>query len=165
MTSRLSLAQVVPALDQYDGKYNIFEAFADDIDELHQLRVGEPLEPALDTSAQGKHLFFTVDGRRYQLELTETSAIAKITRALDHRSPREDGKRLGALAGTAIGHAVSEKGEGWTPGLFLGLLAGSSQEQHKERTVTVQYNPQAREWRAYGGPMSQWLRQRVAAAS
>lgn len=165
MTSRLPLTQVVPALDQYHGKYNIFEVFADDIDELHKLRVGEPLDPALEASAHGEGLFFTVDGQRYQLEVTETSAIAKITRAPDNRNPRQDGRRLGALVGTAIGHAVSEKGEGWTPGLFVGLLAGSSQEQHKERTVTVQYNPQAREWRAYGGPMSQWLRQRVATAS
>lgn len=161
---RISLAHLARALERYDGRYNVFEVFADDIEELHTLRRGEPLQPDLDAKAHGKDLSFSVDGKRYLLALAEKSAIARVTRATNAPGPQLDSQVLGGLIGGAIGLATSAKGEGWVPGMIVGVLAGSALGQLNERTVTVRYDRQAREWHAYGGPMSQWLRQRAAAA-
>jgi hypothetical protein len=66
------------------------------------------------------------------------------------------------LSGSAIEHATSVKGEGWRPRLFIGVLTGRSDVQSEERSVTVRYDAASGQWRAYGGPMSQWLRQAAA---
>jgi hypothetical protein len=164
-TLRISLAHLVPALERYDGKYSVFEVFADDVEELHALRRGEPLAPDLDVKAHGKDLSFTVDGKRYVLTLAEKSAIARITRDAGASGAQLASQGIDGLIGGAIGLATSAKGEGWMPGMIIGVLAGAALlGQTKERSVTLRYDRQAREWRAFGGPMSQWLRQRAAAA-
>ena len=164
--TRISLKRLALALDRYDGKYDAFEVFADDIEELHALGRDEPLPEELRAKAHGKDLSFSVAGKRFRLTLSENSAIAKITRDAAAPDGPSDFAVLGGIVGSAIGLASSSKGEGWVPGMILGLLAGHLVgEARKERSVTVRYDPQKQEWRAYGGPMSQWLRQRAAANS
>lgn len=163
--NRISLTTFARALERYGDRYDALEVFADDVEELHLLRRGEPLEAALDPKMDGKDLLFNVEGKRYRLALTEKSAIARITRATGAPGQPMDNKMLGGLIGSAIGLAASAKGEGWLPGLIVGVLAGHVLDQRKERTITVQYDPQTHQWGAFGGPMSQWLRQRAAASS
>jgi hypothetical protein len=163
--TRLSLAQFARALERYDGRYSVFEVFADDVEELHTLARGGILDPALDANPDADGLLFSVDDERYRIMVTERSAIARITRAADAPAPPMPGKPLERVIWRAIGLATSAKGEGWMPGLVVGVLGGTQLEQGKERTITVRYNPDAREWRAYGGPMSQWLRQTTAAVA
>jgi len=79
-TDRMSLAQIALALERYGGKYDAFEVFADDVEELYMLRRGEDLPAALEAKAQGRDLLFKVNHAPYRLTLSEKSAIAKITR-------------------------------------------------------------------------------------
>lgn len=161
-TIHLSLAQLACALERYGDKYDVFDVFADDVEELYELGDGEDLDPALNARLEGNGLLFSADGKRYRLVLTEKSGMARITRvnpALDQPNQPGDTKILGCLIASAVALATSAKGEGWLPRLFIGVLAGRANGQPEERTVTVRYDAASRQWRAYGGPMSQWLRQ------
>jgi hypothetical protein len=111
----------------------------------------------------GKELVFKAHGRSYRMSVSEKSGIARLTRGTS--SGREsDFTLLGGIVGSAIGLAARSKGEGWIPGLILGLLAGHFVgAERRERTVAVRYDPQTHEWRAHGGPMSLWMRQQVSA--
>lgn len=159
---RISLSRLARALERYDSKYEAFEFFADDVEELHALKRGEVLAPDLKAHAHGRDLVFTIDGKRYRMSVSDRSGMARIT-----RGAAEDGASdftiLGGIVGTAIGLAAGSKGEGWVPGLILGLLAGQFVDnERRERTVTVRYDKERQEWRAFGGPMSQWMREQRA---
>jgi hypothetical protein len=164
--THLSLAQVATALERYDGKYETFDVFADDIEELYALGNAEPLGGELNVAIDDGDLLFAADGKRYRLALTPASGMARITRAAGARSEpvraTSDLKNLGRLSGSAMAHAVSTKGEGWLPRLFIGVLTTRARGQAGERTITVRYDVPSGQWRAYGGPMSQWLRQAAA---
>jgi hypothetical protein len=163
-TDRMSLAQIALALDRYGGTYDVFEVFADDVEELHMLQRGEHLPTELEAKAQGRDLLFQVNHVPYRLALREKSAVARITRGGIAEDGVSDFQVFGRMISSAVGHATLSKGEGWIPGLFLGVLAAPPADpQQQERSVTVRYNPREQQWRAYGGPMSQWLRQQAAA--
>jgi hypothetical protein len=160
--ARLSLNQLVRGLERYDGKYDALEIFVDDVEELHALRRGEQLPTQLEARADGKDLVFKVSEKPYRMSISEKSGTARITRgaAADGGT---DLTVLGGIVGTAIGHATGSKGDGWVPGLVLGLLAGHALDnEKKQRTIAVRYDAETGEWRAYGGPMSQWMRQQAA---
>ena len=164
-TVHLSVVQLARALERYGNKYDVFDVFADDVEELYTLGDGEDLDPALNARPEGNGLLFSADGKRYRLVLMERSGMARITRvspASDRSNQPGDTKILGRLIASAVGLATSAKGEGWLPRLFIGVLTGRANGQPDERTVTVRYDAASRQWRAYGGPMSQWLRQAAA---
>lgn len=164
-TTRLVLAQLARALERYGDKYDVFDVFADDVEELYALADDEDLDPALNAGLEGNGLLFSADGKRYRLVLTERSGMARITRvtpASDQANHSGDTKCLGRLIASAVALATFAKGEGWLPGLFIGVLAGHANGQPEVHTVTVRYDAASRQWRAYGGPMSQWLRQAAA---
>jgi hypothetical protein len=164
--THLSLAQAATALERYDGKYQAFDVFADDIEELYALGNAEPLSDELNVAIDDGDLLFSAHGKRYRLALAPQSGMARITRADGARSelvrPTSDFKGLGRLTGSAMAHAISTKGEGWLPKLFIGVLTMRARGQPDERTITVRYDVPSGQWRAYGGPMSQWLRQAAA---
>lgn len=162
--TRIPLVRLARALDRYDGKYDAFEIFADDVEELHAIKRGEKLRPELEARAVEKGLLFKIHGKPYRMSLSEKSGIARLTRGAEING-ESDFTVLGGIVGSAIGLASSSKGEGWVPGLILGLLAGHLVDaQRRERTVTVRYDPETQNWRAHGGPMSQWMRQQVTAS-
>lgn len=165
-TSRLSLVQLVRALERYGDKYDAFDVFANDVEELYALGDGRELDPALNARPEHDGLVFRAHGKCYRLALTEKSGMARIAR-IGEVSVTDAGfsgnfKNLGRLSATAIALATSAKGEGWLPGLFIGVLAAHEGGQSGERTVTVRYDAASRQWRAYGGAMSQWLREAAA---
>src|SRR5215831_9718673 len=106
MNTHISLARLARGLERYGEKYDAFEVFADDVEELHALRRGETLSPELDAKAQGADLLFRVDGKPYRLTLAEKSAIATITRGTGAPAGGSDFQVLGGLVGGAIGLAV-----------------------------------------------------------
>ena len=162
--TRISLVRLARGLERYDGKYEAFEIFADDVEELHAIKRGERLPADLEARAIGNDLVFKVNGKPYRMTISAQSGIARVTRGADAYG-ESDFTVLGGIVGSAIGLASGSKGEGWVPGLILGLLAGHLMgTQRRDRTVAVRYDPQTQEWRAYGGPMSQWMRRQAASS-
>jgi hypothetical protein len=159
----LSLVHLVRGLERYGEKYEVLEVFADDVEELYALNRGQKLPPALGARASGKALAFKVDGKSYRLSVSENSGFVRLTRATD-ADGESDFTMLGRIIGRTIGLAFASKGEGW-PGLIMGVLAGGIVDaQPPERAIAVRYDPHSQEWRAYGGPMSIWMRQQAAAS-
>jgi hypothetical protein len=75
---------------------------------------------------------------------------------------------FGALAGAAIGVAVSKKGEALVGGLLLGLLVGaalgtaSGNEPGAHRVFTLRFDPVSREWKSYSGGLVRWMKSELA---
>lgn len=165
-TSRLSLAQLVHALERYGDKYDSFDVFANDVEELYTLGDGQELDPALSARPKSDGLVFRAHGKCYRLTLTENSGMARFVRLSGLPGPTGEFasafRDLARLSARAIALATTVKGEGWLPGLFIGVLATHGRGPSEERTVTVRYDAASRQWRAYGGAMSQWLRDAAA---
>lgn len=161
---RLSLDRLVHGLERYGEKYEVLEVFADDVEELYALNRGQDLPPVLEARVSGNGLAFKLDGKPYRLSVSESSGFVRLTRGADAGGAR-DFTMLGRIIGRAIGLAFGSKGEGW-PNLIMGVLAGGRVDARPpERAIAVRYDPHTQEWRAYGGPMSIWMRQQAAAAS
>lgn len=160
--TRTSLVRLARGLERYDGEYEALKIFADDVEELHAIKRRERLPADLEARAIGNDLVFKVKGQPYRMTISAESGIARLTRGAG-ASGESDFTVLGGIVGSAIGLASGSKGEGWVPGLILGLLAGQLMDgQRRVRAVAVRYDPRTEEWRAYGGPMSQWMRQQAA---
>jgi hypothetical protein len=89
-TSRLSLAQFARALERYGDKYDSFDVFANDVEELYTLGDGQELDSALSAQPEHDGLLFRAHGKCYRLTLTENSGMARFARLSEISGPGGD---------------------------------------------------------------------------
>jgi hypothetical protein len=159
----LTLADLVAGLNSHGDRYGELAVFANDLAEVKTLEKGEVPDGVVPVDAEGKTFFYTHEGALYRLQISE-DGFARISRrgATEARTDVAGPAVVGALAGTAIGSAVSKKGEGWAAGLVLGLLAGamlgSGGERPARRVLTMRFDPDSRSWCAYDGGLVAWMK-------
>ncbi len=155
---RLTLADLAAGLDAFGDRYKELDVFADDVAEIERLKDGELPTGVAALDDAGQKFIYAQDGKTFVLELSE-DGVARLRRPT--RAPQPSGDAVaGALAGAAIGTAAVKKGDGWSTGLVLGLLAGAvlDSQQEPERVFTIRFASDAGEWVGYDGGLVPWMK-------
>jgi hypothetical protein len=163
------LEHMAAVLRDYSDRFELLDAFADDIEELRsgeivsqaQVLRGEP-HPLLLTNVAGNPLF---------IEIYPEKGIARfrLTNPLTSNPPSglTDGAALGGVVGSAIG-AASDTKEGLLGGLVLGVLVGGeigAAATPVGRARTLRFDPSTGEWRLYHGPLLRWAKRNIQPAA
>jgi hypothetical protein len=159
----LTLSDLVQGLERQGDKYQALDVFAWQVRELRQaletrnfgeLKLVDPLQPDRAWFA------FQRDGKSYQVKVQE-SGVARLTRAAGALGLTGEQVALGALG--AIVGASKE-----LPGMILGFLVGAalgSAPDSPRHVLTLRYDEQERQWRAYDGPLAKWMREQALKSS
>src|SRR5690606_4064397 len=117
----LTLVDLVAGLNSHGDRYAELAVFANALAEVKTLEKGEGPEGVVPVDAAGKARFSGHEGAVSRLQSAE-DGFARVSRrgASEARTDVAGPAVVGGLAGTAIGWAVSKKGEGWAAGLVLG---------------------------------------------
>lgn len=170
MSERLTIPDLVKALEKFGQRYEAVDVFADDIEELEELKNNSE-HPALSPLDQeGRQFVAGSGGERYKLTINE-SGVARFERYQGPLSGTMSGSIIGGALGAAIAAATNTKGDAWAAGL-LGLLVGagigatvgvaSSPPRGAPRWVfTLSFDPRTRQWRAYDGGLTPWVKEQL----
>lgn len=160
---RLSIPDLVHGLEQFGGRYEALDVFADD---LVELKTGQPVPGLRAVDESGRRFALSAGSQAYTLELFD-EGVVRLRKASSEQLGAGDAAVLGGAAGSAIGAASSKKGEAAAAGLILGMLAGAligsaQQPQVPRRVFTLRFDPAARTWMAYDGALVGWMKQQLA---
>lgn len=169
--SQLKLTDLVIGLTTGHGpRYSELVVFADDLEEVAQLRIGElPLDlTPLDHA--GQRFAYREQGKAYRLEISEQGyARLKVDKSRNPPSSamkQMQDEALGAVSSAALRTAVSKKGGGWAPGLILGMLLGPPlpPPAQSRRVFTIRYDNDTtkKRWEAYDGGLVSWMKHELA---
>lgn len=161
---QLTIHDLVRGLEQFGGRYEALDVFADD---LVELKTGQPVSGLRAADETGRRFVLSVGGKAYRLELFDEGVVR--LRKTSEEAGVAGVAALGGGAGMAIGAAATtKKGEGAAAGLILGLLAGAiigsatQQPAAPRRVFTLRFDPAVREWLAYDGALVGWMKQQLA---
>lgn len=168
--SQLSIKDLVICLNaRKTPRYSELVVFADDLEEVAQLRVGElPLDlTPLDHAGQ-RFIFQGDRGTRYSFEISEAGTarlgtdISKQPQSSAMKAMQDEA--LGASASAALRNAVAKKGGGWAAGLVLGMLLGEPLpgDSGSRRVLTLRFDSTKKRWSAYDGGLVGWMKRELA---
>ena len=163
---RLTFEEMASGLERFKDRYHALDVFADDVQELVEWnetkRAPFGLVPVM---GQKNSFYLKQNNQDYRLELFD-DGVARFSRWKE-QIPMAGQVAAGALVGAAIGAAVTKKGDGWLPGLFLGVLFGSAinakDPSSPKRVFSLKFDPQTRRWTVYDGGLVQWLKSNLVA--
>lgn len=156
-----TLIDVVRVLEQYQGRYDALDAFADDIDELRWPNLAPDVQVVPNAPRPTAEVW--IGGRRLRLEVFEPQGIARF-RVLPEGLPPQNPIGIGAALGGALGGAVgaaSAKKEGLLTGVALGMLVGGligAALAPPDRALALQFDTVSASWRLYDGPLRAWAK-------
>ncbi len=163
-----TLLDVVRVLDEYQGRYEALDAFADDIDELrlpNLVPIVQEIPNAPRPTAEA-----WIAGRRLRLEMFEPQGIARF-RLMPEGPPPQNPIGFAAALGGALGGtlgAATAKKEGLLTGVALGMLVGGlvgAALAPPDRALALQFDPVSASWRLYDGPLRAWAKRTLIPAS
>jgi hypothetical protein len=156
-TQQLSLDDLARGLEHFGERYEALDVFTRDIKTVGQA-VLEQRSGDLRSVLGEPAFLFERNGRMYKVRF-HPSGIARVTRATDETpGPAETPVALGSL-GAALGATVLDAA---LPSAILGFLVGAllGEASDSRRVFTMTFDPQAKDWRAYDGPLSRQLREK-----
>ncbi|MCA9707647.1 MAG: hypothetical protein KDK70_17490 [Myxococcales bacterium] len=170
--SQLTIKDLVICLNARKGpRYTELVVFADDLEEVAALRVGElPLDlTPLDHA--GQRFTFRDQGKVFSFEISE-AGTARLATDNSKNPPSSamqamQDEALSAVASAALRNAVAKKGGGWAPGLVLGMLLGESLpgDSGSRRVLTLRFDSVKKRWSAYDGGLVRWMKRELAPAA
>ncbi len=163
------LKHVASVLKKYRGRFDLLDAFADDIEEL---RIGDLATQAQVLRGGPNPLLLTqVAGARLYVDVFPGRGVARFRlshpQAANAAGDLTARAALGGLLGTAIGAATKTK-EGLLGGLVLGVLVGGAvgaASTRVERARTLRFDSSTGEWRLYHGPLLRWAKRTIQPAA
>jgi hypothetical protein len=164
---KLTFEEMAQGLERFKDRYHALDVFADDVQELVEWNDSNRAPTGLVPVMGHKNSFYLKqNNQNYRLELFDDEGVARFSRWKE-RIPTTGQVAAGALVGAAIGAAVTKKGDGWLPGLFLGVLLGSAinaqDPSSPKRVFSLRFDPQTRRWTVYDGGLVQWLKSSLVA--
>jgi hypothetical protein len=156
-----SLFDVVQVLDDYRGRYEALDAFADDIDELRWPNLAPGVQVVPNVPRPTAEVL--IGGRRLGIELFEPQGVARF-KLLPEGPPPQNTVGIAAALGGALGGALgaaSAKKEGLLTGVALGMLVGGllgAALAPPDRALALQFDPVTASWRLYDGPLRAWAK-------
>lgn len=168
--SQLTINDLVICLNaRKTPRYSELVVFADDLEEVAQLRVGElPLDlTPLDHAGQ-KFSFSGDRGKRYAFTISEDGTACLGTDTSKHPASSAmkgmQDETLSAVASAALRNAVAKKGGGWAAGLVLGMLLGEALpgDSGARRVLTLRFDAAKKRWIAYDGGLVGWTKRELA---
>lgn len=173
--AKLTLSDLLVALDKFAGRYHAIDVFADDLREIDAWRTrGQAPEGWRLFDAENHRFLVDVGGRPLEVQLFDRMGVVRVARAegaiaasMSPATGALGGGVAGGLAGAAIGAATSQKGEAWTPGLILGLLVGAAvgslsappgATSPPRRVFTLSFDPKTGTWLSYDGGLVPWMK-------
>lgn len=169
MTDRLTIANLVAALDEFRPTYGAVDVFANDVQELVSIVDSKELPPGIVSLNPNGTLFRVLHGARPFLLSVLGQGVVRFEPAPGGAAaPAAGAVALGAL-GAAVGAASAKKGDEWAAGL-LGVLVGAAIGAAAGAAVapagttapkwvfTVAFDPALGAWRAYHGPLTGWAK-------
>lgn len=160
-TQRLKLDDLVRGLERFRDRYQAFGVFADD---LAQLDEAAPIQGLKAIDPAGRKYRWTTEAGSYELRLSPEEGVVHLHRATAREVQAEAAAFDAAVARAAIKAATDKKGGGAGRGPLLGLLIGKMPEGTAglpDRIFTMEFDPQAGEWRAYDGGLVRWMKQEL----
>lgn len=167
--SQLTINDLVICLNSRKApRYTELVVFADDLEEVGQLRVGElPLELTPQDHA-GQRFTFRDQGKVFNFEISETGT-ARLASDSSKKPPSSAMKdmqdeALSAVASASLRNAVAKKGSGWAPGLVLAMLLGEPLpgDSGSRRVLTLRFDSVKKRWVAYDGGLVSWMKRELA---
>ncbi|HSO00023.1 MAG TPA: hypothetical protein VLS89_17135 [Candidatus Nanopelagicales bacterium] len=160
-TRRLMLDHLVQGLERFGDRYQAFGVFADDLASLGE---AEPIRGLQAIDTDGRKYLWTFDEKSYELRLSPEQGVVHLLRSNSPAASAEDARFNKEAARKAIQMAKDKKGAGAGRGPLLGLLIGKMPEGAAglpDRIFTMEFDPQAGEWRAYDGGLMRWMKQEL----
>jgi hypothetical protein len=159
MTQDLTLSDLVAGLERLGSRYKTLDVIAWNVRELREAlesgTLGE-LTP-IDASQPGRAWYgFQRNGVAYQLKVHE-SGVARLTRAATAGTARSSQLVTGGASGLL---ATSKE----LPEIILGFLIGAALDASPgiaRHALTIRYDEQEKQWRAYDGPLARWMREKA----
>ena len=158
---------MVQVLEEYQGRYEALDAFADDIDELKWPHLSPPVQAVPNAPRPTAEVW--VGDRKLRIELFEPQGIARF-RVVPQQPPPQDTIGIAAALGGALGGAVgaaSLKKEGLLTGVALGMLVGGligAALAPPDRALALQFDSVSGSWRLYDGPLRAWAKRSLIPA-
>jgi hypothetical protein len=156
-----TLLDVVRVLEEYQGRYEALDAFADDIDELRWPNLAPDVQIVPNVPRPTAEIW--IAGRRLRIEVFEPQGIARF-RLLPEGPPPQNTMGIAAALGGALGGALgaaSAKKEGLLTGVALGMLVGGllgAALAPPDRALALQFDQVSASWRLYDGPLRAWAK-------
>ena len=157
---RPRLQDLAVELKAQRGRFTELVLFADDLEEVERIRIGEPPEGLNQTSSDGRSWSWSHDDDDFRLDIFSTgtarlrqSPTGSVTTARNGSTTASDAARA------AIDAAAAKKGSGWSAGLFLGMLTGGPPlAAGPKRVLTLRFDSNKRDWKGYSGGLVSWMK-------
>lgn len=172
LTPFLTLDNLADGLDEWNGRYEAIDVFADDVAEMQGT---EPLGGLTRLPDERPRFEFRRGTRGYHVVLFEDAGVLRLeyprpellTRLGQAASTGAAGTGAGALAAT-LANATGQKGSAAQLGLLLGLVVGSAEAgangSGPRRVFALEFHAGRREWLAYDGGLIRWMREKLLPA-
>jgi hypothetical protein len=166
--SGLNIMEITVGLAQFGERYHAIDLFADDVQEVEQLRSGEFPAGLTPIDPEGRRFHIQLGEKNpHQLEIYPDTGRTRVMHGFA-RTENENDFNLdsahgysGDIAQTAIKTALLRKGNCWPSGLVLALLNGhaiGAGPQSARRVCAISFDPKRRNWNAYDGGLLRWMK-------